>query len=74
MSDLKNSYYLDGIMMDYEGDHMKMVEAVRNSMAFHHNFSAKDNRAIFVFDAVKDLADLTIITVGISFCWALSGC
>src|SRR6202042_2638847 len=44
---------------------MKMVEAVRNSMAFHHNFSAKDNRAIFVFDAVKDLADLTIITVGI---------
>src|ERR1700676_2924181 len=65
MSDLKNSYYLDGIMMDYEGDHMKMVEAVRNSMAFHHNFSAKDNRAIFVFDAVKDLADLTIITVGI---------
>ena len=65
MSDLKNSYYLDGIMMDYEGDHRKMVEAVRNSMAFHHNFSPKDDRAIFVFDAVKDLADLTIITVGI---------
>jgi len=65
MSDLKNSYYLDGIWMDYEGDHMKMVQAVRNSMAFHHNFNVKDDRAIFVFDAVKDLADLTIITVGI---------
>ncbi|MGA6980809.1 MAG: ABC transporter permease [Candidatus Sulfotelmatobacter sp.] len=65
MSDLKNSYYLDGIFMDYEGDHSKTVEAVRNSMALHHNFSPKDDRAIFVFDAVKDLADLTIISVGI---------
>jgi putative ABC transport system permease protein len=52
MSDLKNSYYLDGIFMDYEGDHTKTTEAVRNSMAFHHNFSPKDDRAIFVFDAV----------------------
>jgi putative ABC transport system permease protein len=65
MSDLKNSYYLDGIFMDYEGDHTKMVEAVRRSMAFHHSFNPKDNRAIFVFDAVKDLADINIITVGI---------
>lgn len=65
MSDLKNTYYLDGIFMDYEGDHSKFVEAVRHSMAFHHGFDPKDNRAIFVFDAVKDLADLTVITVGI---------
>ena len=65
MSDLKNTYYLDGIMMDYEGDHSKVVEAVRNSMAFHHGFDPKDKRAIFVFDAVKDLADLNVITVGI---------
>lgn len=65
MSDLKNSYYLDGIFMDYEGDHGKCVNAVRNSMAFHHSFDPKDDRAIFVFDAVKDLADLTVITVGI---------
>ena len=65
VSDFKNSYFLDGIFMDYEGDHGKVVTAVRNSMAFHHNFNPKDDRAIFVFDAVKDLADLTIITVGI---------
>jgi putative ABC transport system permease protein len=65
MSDLKNAYYLDGIFMDYEGDHSKVVEGVRNSMAFHHNFNPKDDRAIFVFDAVKDLADLNVITVGI---------
>ena len=65
MRDLKNTYYLDGIFMDYEGDHNKIAQAVRNSMAFHHGFDPKDERAIFVFDAVKDLADLTVITVGI---------
>jgi putative ABC transport system permease protein len=65
MSDLKNNYYLDGIFMDYEGDHNKVVTAVRNSMAFHHNFNPKDDRAVFVFDAVKDLADLSVITIGI---------
>jgi putative ABC transport system permease protein len=65
MRDLKNTYYLDGIFMDYEGDHSKVTQAVRNSMAFHHGYDPKDERAIFVFDAVKDLADLTVITVGI---------
>jgi putative ABC transport system permease protein len=65
MRDLKNTYYLDGVFMDYEGDHSKVVTAVRNSIAFHHGFDPKDDRAVFVFDAVKDLADLNIITVGI---------
>jgi putative ABC transport system permease protein len=65
MRDLKNTFYLDGIFMDYEGDHIKVTQAVRHSMAFHHGFDPKDNRAIFMFDAVKDLADLTVITVGI---------
>jgi putative ABC transport system permease protein len=65
MSDLKDTYYLDGIFADYEGDHIKASLAVRRSMAFHHSFDPKDERAVFVFDAIKDLADLTIITVGI---------
>jgi putative ABC transport system permease protein len=65
MSDIKDTYYLDGIFMDYEGDHDKVVRAVRGSMAFHHSFDPKDDRAVFVFDAIKDLADLTVIAVGI---------
>ncbi len=65
VSDLKNSYYLDAIMMDYEGEHEKVAKAVKQSMAFHHSFDPKDERAIFVFDAIKDLADITIISIGI---------
>jgi putative ABC transport system permease protein len=65
MSDLVKTYYLNSIVMEYEGDHAKIVTAVRNSMAFHHNFDPKDHRAIFVFDVFADLLDLQVISTGI---------
>lgn len=65
MSNLKNTYYLDGIALSYEGEHAKVTKAVRDSMAFHHNFDPKDERAVFVFDAVKEFSELHVITAGI---------
>ncbi len=65
MSDLKDTYYLNTIVMEYEGDHAKVVKALRNSMAFHHSFDSKDQRAVFVFDVFADLLDLRVITTGI---------
>ena len=65
MSDLAKTYYLNSIVMEYEGDHAKIVQAVRNSMGFHHNFDPKDQRAIFVFDVFADLLDLQVISTGI---------
>jgi putative ABC transport system permease protein len=65
MSDLAKTYYLNSVVMEYEGDHSKVVTAVRNSMAFHHNFDPKDKRAVFVFDVFADLLDLQVISTGI---------
>jgi putative ABC transport system permease protein len=65
MNDLTNTYYLNAIAMEYEGDHEKVTAAVRRSMAFHHEFDPKDKRAIFVFDVFADLLDLRVITTGI---------
>jgi len=65
MSDLKNTYYLNAVAMEYEGDHQRVTDAVRRSMAFHHEFDPKDKRAVFVFDVFADLLDLRIITTGI---------
>ena len=65
MSDIKNTYYLNAIAMEYEGDHEKVATAVRQSMAFHHEYDPKDKRAIFVFDVFADLLDLRVITTGI---------
>ena len=56
MSDLKDTHYLDGICIDYEGmDHDKVVEAVRSSLAFHHDFKPEDKRAVFVFEPDEDM-------------------
>jgi putative ABC transport system permease protein len=65
ISDIKNSRYLSSMVMEYEGDHEKVVKALRNSMAFHHEFDPKDKRAVFVFDVFADLLDLRVITTGI---------
>jgi len=65
MSDLKNTYYLNAIAMEYEGDHAKVADALRRSMAFHHEFDPKDKRAVFLFDVFADLLDLRVITTGI---------
>lgn len=65
MGDLADTYYLNTVVMEYEGDHEKVVKALRNSMGFHHEFDPKDKRAVFLFDVAADLLDLRVITVGI---------
>jgi len=65
VSDLKNTQYLSAIVMEYEGDHARVVKALRDSLAFHHNYDPKDKRAVFVFDVFADLLDLRVITTGI---------
>lgn len=65
MSGLRDTYKLDSIVMEYDGAHDKVTEAVRNSLAFHHNFNPKDKRAIFVMDAIEEFSELRIITVGL---------
>jgi len=51
--------------LSYEGEHAKVTKAVRDSLAYHHGFSPKDERAVFVFDAVQEFGELQIITTGI---------
>jgi putative ABC transport system permease protein len=65
MSDLRDTYYLDAIVLGYEGEHAKVAKAARDSLAFHHNFDPKDKRAVFVFDSKENLKELAIITIGI---------
>jgi putative ABC transport system permease protein len=65
MGDLRNTYNIDMMTMEYEGPHAKVAEAVRQSMAYHHNFDPKDKRAVFVFDSVEELSEIRVITTGI---------
>jgi putative ABC transport system permease protein len=66
MDVLQDNFYLGGIWLDYQGmDHEKMTKTIRESLAAAHNFKADDMRAVFVFDAQKQLAQFHIITMGL---------
>jgi putative ABC transport system permease protein len=66
IGDLKNTQYLDGIWLDYEGnDYEKVEQQVRSQLASVHNFDPKDPRAVFVANLLKDLTQFHIITAGL---------
>lgn len=76
MSDLRNTFYLDGIFIDYEGgsaESLKVTKSIRELMATRHNFRPDDKRAIEIFNVREDLKELHIITAGIKVLLAFIG-
>src|SRR5579862_3210045 len=66
MDVLKDNHYLDGIWLDSAGlDHDKMDKTIRDTLATAHNFKPDDKRAIFLFDAQKQLSQFGIITMAL---------
>ena len=63
MDVVKDTHYLDGMWLDSAGlDHDKMAKAIKDSLAVAHNFKPDDPRAVFVFDAQKQLSQFGIMT------------
>jgi putative ABC transport system permease protein len=66
MSDFKDTHYLDGMWMSYEGNDYELVEKqVRGALAHQYNFKSDDKRAVFVFNMMKQLKQFQIITAGL---------
>jgi putative ABC transport system permease protein len=60
---VKDNHYLDGIWLDSVGlDHDKMAKTIKDTLATAHNFKPDDPRAVFVFDAQKQLSQFGIMT------------
>ena len=74
MNVLKDNHYLDGIWMDSLGlDHDKLDRTVRDTLAAAHGFKSDDKRAIFVFDAQKQLSQFSIISLALKVLLAFIG-
>lgn len=74
MDVLKDNHYLDGIWLDSIGlDHIKMEKTIRETLATAHNFKPDDQRAIFVFDAQKQLSQFSIIDMALKVLLAFIG-
>ena len=66
MGDLKDTHYLDGIWLNYEGDQYEQVERqVRGVLAQQYNFRPDDKRAVSVFNMMKQLHEFQVITMGL---------
>jgi putative ABC transport system permease protein len=74
MNVLQNNHYLGGIWLDSQGlDHNRLTEIIRGALAIAHNFKPDDQRAVFIFDAQKQLAQFGIITLGLKILLAFIG-
>jgi putative ABC transport system permease protein len=74
MDVLKDTHYIDGIWLDSAGlDHDKMTKTIRDSLATAHGFKSDDPRAVFVFDAQKQLSQFGIISTALKVLLAFIG-
>jgi putative ABC transport system permease protein len=74
MDALRDNHYLSGIWLDSIGlDHNKMTKSIRDALAVQHGFKSNDERAIFVFDAKKQLEQFNIITLALKVLLAFIG-
>src|SRR5260370_17306160 len=74
MDVLKENQYLDGIWMDSAGlDHDKLDKTIRETLGAAHSFKSDDHRAVFVFDAQKQLSQFGIITLALKLLLAFLG-
>ena len=66
MSDIRDTRYLDGIWLDYEGLEYDKVEGdIRSVLGTTHGFNPKDPRAVFIWNTMKNLNNWQIITLAL---------
>src|SRR5438270_11578303 len=74
MGDLKNTQYIDGIWIDYESnEYLKVEKMVRETLAAAHSFRPTDERAVFVFNSMKQVKQFEIVTAGLQILLAFIG-
>jgi putative ABC transport system permease protein len=74
MDTLMSTHYVGGIWLDSLGlNHTKVVKAIRDALAAAHGFKSDDERAVFVFDAQKQLEQFSVITLGLKILLAFIG-
>jgi putative ABC transport system permease protein len=73
MSDIKDTKYLDGIWMNYTGDHEQVERNLRATLAAAHNFRPTDHNAIFVANLMTQLSQFRILSIALQVLLALVG-
>jgi putative ABC transport system permease protein len=74
MGAMRDTRYLDGIWLDYDGLEYEKVEGdIRSVLGSFHGFNAKDPRAVFIWNTMKNLNNWQIITMALKVLLAVIG-
>jgi putative ABC transport system permease protein len=74
LSDFRDTHYIDMIWVDFLGyDYDAVERSIRNTLAAQHNFRPDDQRALFVFSLMEQLAQVRIITMALQVLLAFIG-
>ena len=73
MSDIKDTKYLDGIWMNYTGDHEEVEKNLRATLAAAHHFRPSDHNAVFVANLMTQLSQFRILSIALQVLLAMVG-
>ncbi len=73
MDDIKSTHYLDGIWLNYSGDHALVQQNLRGALAQAHHFQPTDHNAIFVADIREQLSQFRILSIALQVLLAMVG-
>jgi putative ABC transport system permease protein len=73
MGDIKDTKYLDGIWMNYSGDHEMVEQNLRNTLAAAHHFRPSDHNALHVENLMEQLSQFRILSVALQVLLGLVG-
>lgn len=74
MSTMRDTRYLDGIWLDYDGmEYEKLEGNIRDVLGSFHGFNGKDPRAVFIWNTMKSVNNWQIITMALQVFLTLVG-
>jgi putative ABC transport system permease protein len=73
MSDLKDTKYIDGMWMNYQGDNQQVEKNLRETLAAAHHFRPSDHNAIFVANLMTQLSQFRDLSIALQVLLSLVG-
>jgi putative ABC transport system permease protein len=73
MSDLKDTTYLDGVWIGYQGDYQRIEKTIRETLGAAHHFRPTDHDALHVANLRTQLHQFQILTIALQVLLSLVG-
>jgi len=73
MSDLKDTKYIDGLWMNYQGDNEQVEKNLRATLAEAHHFRPSDHNAIYVANLMTQLGQFRILSIALQVLLTMVG-